>query len=70
MSEYGREFDQLANRWAALESEHDLQHPDRGRCGGVGACSMMFAASGLESKMIEVLEEWRTSSVQALGDPL
>lgn len=58
-SHYGREFDQLANRWAALENEHDRVHPDRNECGGVGGCSMMFAAVGLEHEMVDALTVWR-----------
>lgn len=59
MSEYGIAFDRLAGRWAILEAEHDRHHPDRGECGGVGGCSMMFAAVGLKQEMIEELEIWR-----------
>lgn len=62
MSVYGALFDDLAQRWAVLENEHDKQHPDRGQCGGVGACSMMFAAVGLEQEMVESLGAWRRSS--------
>lgn len=58
-SRYGTEFDLLANRWATVENEHDKIHPDRGRCGGVGGCSMMFTANRLESEMIEILNDWR-----------
>jgi hypothetical protein len=60
MSQYGAEFDRKAERWATLENEHDRQHPDRGECGGVGACSMMYAANVLEDEMVEALAEWRT----------
>jgi hypothetical protein len=56
---YGAQFDRLAERWAVIENEHDKQHPDRSRCGGVGGCSMMAAAVDLEHAMIEALEEWR-----------
>jgi hypothetical protein len=56
---YGGTFDALADRWAVLEAEHDKQHPDRGECGGVGACSMMAAAYDLRTQMIDELEEWR-----------
>jgi hypothetical protein len=59
MSAYGAEFDRLTQRWAVIENEHDRQHPNRSDCGGVGGCSMMFAANQLESEMIEALEEWR-----------
>lgn len=59
MSEYGSVFDQLAHKWAVIENEHDKHHPDRSLCGGVGGCSMMFAANGLETDMIEALEPWR-----------
>ena len=62
MSAYGAEFDELAQRWAVLENEHDKQHPDRDQCGGVGGCSMMYAAVGLEQAMVESLEKWRRSS--------
>jgi hypothetical protein len=57
---YGAEFDRLAQRWAWLENEHDKLHPDRGECGGVGGCEMMFAAVGLQHEMIDALREWRT----------
>lgn len=59
MSAYGAEFDRLAHRWAIIENEHDREHPDRDRCGGVGGCSMMFAAVTLEHEMIDALESWR-----------
>lgn len=59
MSAYGAKFDGLAQRWAVIENEHDRHHPDRNECGGVGGCSMMFAATGLEQEMIDALEEWR-----------
>jgi hypothetical protein len=59
MSAYGAEFDRLAERWATIESEHDRQHPDRNECCGVGACSMMFAAVGLQHEMVDALKEWR-----------
>lgn len=59
MSEYGNQFDRLAARWAVLENEHDKQHPERDQCGGVGACSMMYAAVGLEQGMIDALSAWR-----------
>jgi hypothetical protein len=59
VSVYGAPFDSLVDRWAVLENEHDKQHPDRGQCGGVGGCSMMFAAVGLEQEMIDVLDAWR-----------
>lgn len=58
-SQYGAEFDRKAERWAALENEHDRQHPDRAECGGVGGCSMMYAAVTLEQEMIEALNDWR-----------
>lgn len=58
-SQYGAEFDRKAERWAALEDEHDRQHPDRGECGGIGACSMMYAAVTLEHEMIDALNDWR-----------
>jgi hypothetical protein len=59
VSSYGAEFDRLAEAWRTLENEHDKQHPNRNKCGGVGACSMMFAAVGLQHEMIEALDEWR-----------
>jgi hypothetical protein len=59
MSEYGDAFDGLADRWAVIEDEHDKIHPNRGRCGGVGGCTMMHAAVGLEQAMVEALEQWR-----------
>lgn len=62
MSAYGAEFDRLAQRWAALEGEHDLIHPDRGECGGVGGCSLMYAAVGLQQELIDALNDWRLRS--------
>lgn len=59
MSEYGNPFDRAVNRWAVLENEHDKQHPERDQCGGVGRCSMMFAAHHLEEEMIDALRVWR-----------
>jgi hypothetical protein len=59
-SRYGAQFDALADRWAALEAEHDQVHPERSECGGVGACSMMYRAHELETEMTDALEEWRT----------
>lgn len=59
MNEYGHEFDRLADRWSVIENEHDQQHPNRSECGGVGACSMMYAANRLESKMMDALKKWR-----------
>ena len=61
---YGAEFDRLAARWAAIEDEHDRHHPDRGDCGGVGGCSMMFAAVGLQQEMMEALTAWRRRSAR------
>lgn len=61
MSEYGVVFDQLAEEWRVIENAHDREHPDRRLCGGVGGCSMMFTAVGLEHDMIDALEEWRRS---------
>lgn len=58
-SQYGTEFDDLAERWRVIENEHDRQHPDRSRCGGVGACSMTYAAVGLEHEMVDALRQWR-----------
>ena len=60
-SQYGAEFDRLAETWRVVENEHDKQHPDRDECGGVGGCSMMFAATGLEHEMVEALEAWRAA---------
>jgi hypothetical protein len=59
MSQYGAEFDRRAERWRVIENEHDRHHPDRNECGGVGGCSMMFAAVRLGQEMIEALTEWR-----------
>lgn len=59
MSEYGAQFDQVAHTWATLENQHDRQHPDRGECGGVGRCSMMYAANTLEQEMVDALRQWR-----------
>lgn len=59
-SRYGAGFDQIADRWAALEGEHDLAHPDRNDCGGVGGCPMMRRAHMLSEEMIDALDEWRT----------
>jgi len=60
-SRYGAEFDRLVSSWQVLEDEHDQIHPDRDQCGGVGGCPMMFAAVGLETRMIDQLTEWRWS---------
>lgn len=60
MTQYGSQFDRLAEQWRVLENLHDEQHPDRSRCGGVGGCSMMMGAHVLEGKMIDALHEWRT----------
>jgi hypothetical protein len=60
-SEYGAEFDALAEKWRVLENEHDKQHPDRSDCGGVGNCSMMFASNRLESEMVDALDAWRAA---------
>jgi hypothetical protein len=67
MTSYGERFDTLAHRWAIIENEHDKQHPDRSLCGGVGACSMMYAAHVLSEDMIEALDEWRGSIPFATG---
>ncbi|MGI5223587.1 hypothetical protein [Actinoallomurus sp. CA-142502] len=58
-SRYDAEFDRLADRWRAIEDEHDQIHPDRDDCGGVGACVMMRAAHDLETRMQDALESWR-----------
>jgi hypothetical protein len=60
---YGYDFDALATRWAIIENEHDRHHPDRNECGGVGGCSMMFAANRLESEMVDALKEWRKEAI-------
>jgi len=62
MSAYGKEFDRLASEWRVLENRHDELHPDRGQCGGVGRCSMMFTAVGIEQEMLDALSEWRVTS--------
>jgi hypothetical protein len=59
MTAFGIRFDLKVARWAALENEHDRLHPDRNACGGVGGCTMMYAAVGLEQEIIEALNEWR-----------
>jgi dihydroxyacid dehydratase/phosphogluconate dehydratase len=59
VSAYGATFDRLAETWRVIENEHDKEHPDRSRCGGVGACSMMFTANRLESEMVDALNDWR-----------
>ena len=59
VSRYGADFDDVADRWAVLETEHDRFHPDRDQCCGVGVCAMMFAAVQLEQEMIEALATWR-----------
>jgi hypothetical protein len=59
MTRYGAAFDRLADTWATIENEHDKHHPDRSECGGVGGCSMLFAAVGLENEMVEQLNDWR-----------
>jgi hypothetical protein len=59
VSQYGAQFDGKAETWRVVENEHDREHPDRSKCGGVGACSMMFAANVLESEMIDALIVWR-----------
>jgi hypothetical protein len=58
-SRYGVRFDRLADRWAALEREHDLVQPDRDECGGVGRCEMMRRAHDLQTEMMDELEKWR-----------
>lgn len=58
-SRYGKAFDDLADRWANLEHEHDEVHPERSQCGGIGGCSMMLRAHDLAEKMEEQLEIWR-----------
>lgn len=61
---YGADFDRLAARWAAIEDEHDQDHPDRGECGGVGGCSMMFAAVRLQQEMVGALNAWRVRTAR------
>jgi len=61
VSEYGAQFDRLAAEWRTIENRHDEHHPDRNQCGGVGGCSMMYAAVTIEHEMIEELERWRGS---------
>lgn len=56
---YGPEFDALAYLWAAFEREHDQVHPDRGECGGIGACELMAHAHDLMSNMEDALTAWR-----------
>lgn len=59
MSQYGTQFDRIAETWRVLENEHDRHHPDRSECGGVGGCSMMFASHRLEDEMVDALTVWR-----------
>lgn len=66
MSTYGAAFDRLAARWAALENEHDLVHPDRGQCGGVGGCAMMCTAHDRETEMMQALDAWRIRNAARL----
>lgn len=56
---YGTEFDRIARTWREIENVHDGIHPDRGQCGGVGACTMMAAGHDLEVRLIDALHEWR-----------
>ncbi len=58
-SRYGAAFDALADRWAALEREHDVIHPDRNECGGVGGCPMMRRAVEIMQDMEQLLDDWR-----------
>ena len=58
-SRYGAEFDRLADRWRVLEDQHDQIHPNRSDCGGVGGCSLMFAAHDLTTQMEDQMEDWR-----------
>jgi len=55
-SRYGAEFDDLVDRWAMLEREHDEMHSE---CDGVGGCSMMMRGHQLEELIIEELNVWR-----------
>ena len=58
-SRYGQVFDDLAERWARLEREHDELHPDRDECGGIGGCSLMERAVQLGHLMDDALVDWR-----------
>lgn len=58
-SRYGRAFDELTDRWALLEREHDAVHPDRDECGGVGGCAMMRRCVDLEHQLVDALVDWR-----------
>ena len=58
-SRYGATFDALADDWARLENDHDLMHPNRDLCGGVGRCPMMREAYDREQQMISTLRDWR-----------
>lgn len=66
-SRYGAQFDRLADRWKALEYEHDQIHPDRDECGGIGGCTMMAAAHDLRTQMREQLDNWRTRGTRTGG---
>jgi hypothetical protein len=59
MNRYGAAFDRAADRWKAIEDEHDRIHPNRDECGGVGGCTMMRVAVDLEQQMLAELETWR-----------
>jgi hypothetical protein len=63
--EYGPLFADLVTRWTVIENEHDRLHPKRDQCGGVGGCSMMFVAVGLQQQMIDALTIWRRESARA-----
>lgn len=63
-SRYGADFDALASRWSGLEREHDIEHPDRSECGGVGGCSMMARAHDLMEEMKDSLTAWRREAQQ------
>lgn len=69
-SRYGSKFDRLAGRWAVVENEHELHHPDLNDCGeGPGArCSMLEAAHKLHAEAVEALEEWRRNLPGYGGD--
>lgn len=58
-SVYGADFDALVAEWQVIENAHDREHPDRGECGGVGACTTMRIAVDLEHRMIDELVLWR-----------
>lgn len=64
-SPYGWDFDEVVREWEALENGHDLVHPNRDECGGVGACVLMRRAHELEQQMIELVNDRRVRLAQA-----